>query len=390
MMRRRFTKIALLSLVVGAGIMQQVSACSVPVFRYALERWERDEYRLLIASKGDLNTEESKIFEDLKKENYYEDGSCNIGTFHVDITNKEESAEILKKYPELKDITETTAFLLYPRGSYLPKIIWKEKISHDIVGKLTSSPFIKEVMTEILKGTSAVWIQVDSGNKEKDDKAFKILKDTLKRLSEEIEMPAGVIETSGNITGGMTEQEVMANYDPANFLKSGIPLKINFTVKRLTRDKDETLLRSLLMNIEDDLKEYDGEPMAFPFFGRGRFLVPMIGDGINVENVEMATSYLCGACSCQVKDQNPGVDILSNIDWYSYLEGSEVVIDKELPPLTGTADLADVVEEPQSVEVVEEEVIIEPTSTVNRNLMIALAVIILIIVGASLKAAKKD
>ena len=36
-----------------------------------------------------------------------------------------------------------------------------------------------------------------------------------------------------------------------------------------------------------------------------------------------------------MKAQNPGMDSLSAIDWRGYLEGSEVIQFKELPPLAG-------------------------------------------------------
>src|SRR5690349_17649700 len=41
-----------------AGLVQQIaSACSVPVFRYGLEHWKADPYRVLVAHRGGLNAE---------------------------------------------------------------------------------------------------------------------------------------------------------------------------------------------------------------------------------------------------------------------------------------------------------------------------------------------
>ncbi|MCB1088647.1 MAG: hypothetical protein KDM63_16535, partial [Verrucomicrobiae bacterium] len=76
--------------------------------------------------------------------------------------------------------------------------------------------------------------------------------------------------------------------------------------------------------------------MVFPVFGRGRLLEPLIGKGVRSENVMEYATYICGACSCEVKDQNPGVDLLIAADWDTALHGSEVVIEKVLPPLEGT------------------------------------------------------
>ena len=152
-------------------------------------------------------------------------------------------------------------------------------------------------------------------------------------------MPAGIVETSGEISGGLSQAQVAVDFDPDNFLKSAIPLKIDFAVIRLPVQQQESLLRGILINAENDLHLHTNKAMVFPFFGRGRFLIPMIGRDINAANINAAAEYLSGACSCQVKSRNPGIDMLSNIDWMSYLEGSAVIIDKALPPLSGTADL---------------------------------------------------
>ena len=52
-----------------------------------------------------------------------------------------------------------------------------------------------------------------------------------------------------------------------------------------------------------------------------------------------ACSYLCGACSCEVKRENPGIDLVMNKNWKKFLVGSEVIVDKVLPPLEGVGDL---------------------------------------------------
>jgi hypothetical protein len=50
-------------------------------------------------------------------------------------------------------------------------------------------------------------------------------------------------------------------------------------------------------------------------FGRGRALEPLIGRGIHPDNIMEVSSYLCGACSCEIKDQNPGIDLLLAANW---------------------------------------------------------------------------
>ena len=71
----------------------------------------------------------------------------------------------------------------------------------------------------------------------------------------------------------------------------------------------ETLLSS-----EPDLHGRD-EPMAFPVFGRGRVLYALVGAGVNADNVRHALDFLVGGCSCTIKRENPGVDLLLTADW---------------------------------------------------------------------------
>ena len=69
--------------------------------------------------------------------------------------------------------------------------------------------------------------------------------------------------------------------------------------------------------------------MAFPVIGRGRVLYALVGKGIFRDTIAMASRFVVGPCSCQVKDQNPGFDLLLAVDWDEKLGGS--VISK--PPI---------------------------------------------------------
>ena len=98
------------------------------------------------------------------------------------------------------------------------------------------------------------------------------------------------------------------------------------------------MLVNMLMKSEPDLDDYATYPMAFPVYGRGRVLYALVGDGIDKRNVIESCSFVIGPCSCQIKELNPGVDLLMNVDW----EGSFdrlVAVDSELPPLVGLSEL---------------------------------------------------
>ncbi len=50
--------------------------------------------------------------------------------------------------------------------------------------------------------------------------------------------------------------------------------------------------------------------------------------------IEEDCRFLCGACSCQIKQQNPGVDMPMSVDWSGSVTGS-AMRDIVLPELTG-------------------------------------------------------
>jgi len=84
------------------------------------------------------------------------------------------------------------------------------------------------------------------------------------------------------------------------------------TVRR--DDPAEQFLINSLLRSEDDLLDFD-EPLAFPVFGQGRVLYALVGKGISTATVRAASQFIGGPCSCQVKNQNPGFDLLLDYDW---------------------------------------------------------------------------
>jgi hypothetical protein len=82
-------------------------------------------------------------------------------------------------------------------------------------------------------------------------------------------------------------------------------------------------------------------PIVFPMFGRGRVLDALIGPQIDKDVIEDACAFLIGPCSCIVKNQNPGIDMVMAVDWEAALSGQKSAIPKvDPPPLTGTGAFA--------------------------------------------------
>jgi len=90
------------------------------------------------------------------------------------------------------------------------------------------------------------------------------------------------------------------------------------TVSR-TDPAEKWLVRSLLA-VEPDLEKLTAEPMVFGVYGRGRAMPPCVGKGITTENLIDCLMFLSGPCSCMIKDENPGADLLMRWDWEATAE----------------------------------------------------------------------
>lgn len=285
-----------------SGLLCAVAcACQVPVFRYALERWQPDKYQLFVVSDGPLDRSEGKLLDPLKKLEQNSDAlQFPIQLTAVDI-NSSNDPRLKEAWKKRANKQKPMLAIFYPRGSDAPSDVpaFSSPLEEDTVRSLVDSPTRTAVLDGLTQGQSAVWILVSSGDPKKDSEAYETLQKQLKLDAEWLELPSA------------EELEV----DPQVLADTKIKLKIDFSIVKLDRhDPKEDLLLSLLINSESDLITYD-EPLAFPVFGRGRVLYALVGKGIAPDTIRTASAFMVGPCSCQVKDQNPGFDLLMNCNW---------------------------------------------------------------------------
>ena len=315
-------------------------ACQVPVFRYALERWRPDPYQLVIVHEGNLTGEQKSNLVHLEESVVGPNGPVvNMRFETVDLDEQKEQLERWQKIHRESNAS-VTMHLFYPFEGFEPATspIWSGAFTKKNINAILDSPTRRELVKQIMAGNSAVWLFLESGNKKKDDNLFKELENHARVAEKEISIPKGVIQQSEFDDPDL----LLGPEDEENILESSVPLKIAFSIHRLSRnDPEEAVLRAMLLNLEDDLLDdkFADQPMLFSVFGKGRVLPPLVGQGINEENALGDCGYLCGPCSCQVKNQNPGMDLLVKADWWTALEGSSAIAEKELPPLSGVEDL---------------------------------------------------
>ncbi|MBN2058896.1 MAG: hypothetical protein JW882_00650, partial [Deltaproteobacteria bacterium] len=191
--------------------------------------------------------------------------------------------------------------------------IWIKELAPSFVEAFIQSPKRKELAESLINGESVVWIFIPSGNAKKDEPAKALIE---RELDVAIQTYSKMPYT---ILSGAKQKK----------LSYGFPI---MTVS--PHDPAERLFIDMLLKSESDLYEHTDEPMVFPVFGRGRALGCLFGEYITERNIQDASAFLSGSCSCEVKALNPGVDLLIAAPWDQVVFDS-FVEDTPLPELTG-------------------------------------------------------
>jgi hypothetical protein len=296
--------------IVCAGMPDNSQACNVPVFRYAMERWPADAYQILVYRQAFPSGAASNLLEKGMAER---DGTANYYLENVDVAR-----------PDGKALAEQRGIVTYPWVEVYYPIqyqartpVWSGPLTVDRARKIVNSPGRSRLAEGLLGGDVAVWVLIKSGNEQKDRRALESLKTNLDWATANLQIPETGVDVNGN------------PIEVTDF--KALPVRFGL-IEIAHDDPDEDLLISALLKSEPDLAGYD-EPMAFPVFGRGRALYALVGNGIQEKNIREACESTLGWCSCEIKDQNPGTDLLISADW-SQPFGGRMVEDPELP-LTG-------------------------------------------------------
>jgi len=272
-----------------------VWACSIPVFRYALDRWPADPFVLEIAP---ADAKDEAIARFLR----------NFGT----------ATPLNLQIVRLPADPAKSSRLLPPHADETGAApVWSGKLDTAALAQLTNSPARSEIVRRILAGETAVWVLVESGDRAADDAAAAKLAKRLAFLQNVAQLP--VIDPS----------------DPTSRLGPGPKLAVKFSVLRTGAPASSTartadasqraVLEAGAPNLESAFLAMlagpksglasSREPWVAAVFGRGRVLGAWPAKGFGDEQIEEVCLFLLGACSCQVKKLNPGWDLLLHADW---------------------------------------------------------------------------
>jgi len=298
-----------LVLAFALGLAAVAYACNVPVFRFALERWRPDPYQVVLFHKGPLDAATLELIRPLEEQQ--DKALANLALRTVDVSEFDKPADDSDEQAALDralfaaqgEVALPRLVVLYPPHLRILKPAWSGPLSRESVSQLLDSPARRELIKRLAEGQTAVWVLLEPAASDSasvvdsPSSAAVLLEAELKKLAEELKLPE--LTTA-----------------PEDALLAQTPLRVEFSLLRLRRDDPaEQALISLLIGSEPDLAERKNDPLVFPVFGRGRALLPLIGAGITAKNIHDSAAFLVGPCSCEVKELNPGFDLLLSTDW---------------------------------------------------------------------------
>lgn len=276
-----------LSLAVGV-----VQACPIPVFQFALEYWDTDPYRIEIEHEGVFDTDQKAARARLEAASGGEGEPSNIALSWRDYSRAQIGPAKGKTLPYIT--------VRYPIVSGIRDPWWEGPLTTANVHALLGSPMRRQISEWLLERPVAVWVLLRSGNRSADRAARRLLRDELPRMERTLKVP-----------------------DPgiAGIDLGDIYTDIKFRMIEVDRnDPAEKLFVKMLLGTEPDLQEFEDQPIVFPIYGRGLVMYALVGNGINRRTLNTAGEFLVSPCSCQVKQSNPGVDLLTTFAWAERVE----------------------------------------------------------------------
>jgi len=334
---RVVTRIALVTIGTFA-IIATARACDTPVYRYAMYNWAPSPFRVYYFYRGQPDKKDAEVNRLLAEKSGLaqrpldaqpiaaqpqvaqppsavqptaQAATANVVLETVDTGKKEELDQLpepVRKAWE-KHADKLPIHLVFTSWGDL---IAAERLDAHAVHALIESPLRTKIAQSLSSGNAAVFLLFAGKDAAATAQAQKAAQEAIAQAAK------------GRLGGDPAEESPSASADSAATAPSGgtqdpaptrpRQFKIGLVTLHRTDPAEKWLIQSLL-TVERDMPEVAGLPMVFPVFGRGRVLAPCIGKGITVENLCGQLEVVTGPCSCTVRAQNPGVDLLFCWDW---------------------------------------------------------------------------
>ena len=158
----------------------------MPVFRYSLERWQPDRYEMVVMQRGPLTADEKNgsIRCAVRPRSAT---SPNVATIDLNEVAAEDQDKLLKNYkmPQLPWL-----IVRYPDHVDADGPAYSGPLQADAVRNLLDSPARTELARRLLKGESAVWLLLESGDAEEGRRRRGQAEDLAVRAGKDLKLPS--------------------------------------------------------------------------------------------------------------------------------------------------------------------------------------------------------
>ncbi|NLX98312.1 MAG: hypothetical protein GXY83_19310 [Rhodopirellula sp.] len=292
-----------------AGTQPTIRACTTPVYRYAMYNWASSPFVVCYLHRGEPDAKDEPVHKMLREASKNESATANVVLEPIDLDQWKPE----KLPPPVREALKAHSegplpihVVLSPWGVELSA----SRLDEAAVAAMVSSPMRTRLGELLDQGNAAVLLLIPGKDEVENTRVKEAIRETIAQAASG-QIPVASIDPGVPPMPGAATDEAAEDA-----LAAASRLELATATLARTDPAEKWLLESL-MKIEPDLHEYRDEPMVFAVYGRGRSMEPYIGKGVTVENLCQLVAFLAGACSCMVKEQNPGVDLLFQWDWES-------------------------------------------------------------------------
>jgi hypothetical protein len=298
--------------VAGAQLVSSfAAACDTPVYRFSMysRRWAPWSYVAFYLYPGQEAAADAEANEKLKKWIAEKQEHTNL-LFQA--VNAAEAASlqqlpscVRRAWQSRKDKSQSLHVVVSPTATQpAAQEVFAGRLQAADVASLVDSPARREMASSLAQG-HLVLILLKGKQADQNAAAEKTIREVMESIN------TGKIDLERSI-----QPESLLPARPAASAGGEKVRRLKAALLTVSRaDPRETWLVRMLQRVDADLDPLSDQPMAFWIYGRGRALSPTVGQGITQEHLLEDVQLLVGPCTCEIKEQNPGADLLTTTDW---------------------------------------------------------------------------
>jgi len=308
---------ALLAAVGLLAALPAARACQTPVYRYAMYKWTAAPYEAYYLYRGQPAAEDLTILGQMKQAADKQTGPrANLIATAVDVDDRAALARLPRRLAELVAGRGPQEYPVWHLQTPHGQSLYDGSLTPGDFAALVDSPARKTVNELLAAGSPCVFILVkgkdDAANQRAIDLAGRII---AKAVAGDYTPKVDDAAVLSNVSQSLVDKTTLAQ-ERDDDATTAEPDAVTPALVAIDRDDPaERWLVRMLMLTEGDLEDYRDEPMMFMVYGRGRAKMSCLGRGIDERNLTFDLSVALGECSCEIKEQNPGLDLLTTHDW---------------------------------------------------------------------------